>query len=535
MRTRYHILTTLAKSMAAACVCAALALCTCTGYAADAPLALPVRESPLETGAWDYYAIREDGSLIMWGRPESGGIERDIPFDQALVLLDNAAAVYNARGDILALDRDGTLWSSNLYRFTGSEQNWDHLTLYKVMDDVSMADINQFHSVILKRDGTVWVQCIGAWGAPWLRQFGPHLVEVMDNAIWVGTTAYGAYAVTADHELWGWGLTHDSTTGPEKLLDDVCQAYGNKVLMLDGRLMRWTSGPDGKLDGEPELLLSGVTHCGWDYAVTADGGLWMNDVTYGWTTEDSFVKVMEGVVYATRGLWGGPSVLALEADGSLWQLIPDEDSGEIIRTRLSGGFHVPEKFLGLQNFLDVKQYSEGIFPDVGAGDWFQPNVKAAYELGLMQGRGDTFNPTGEIRLSEAITIAARVRSIYMGDRADFSAAGPWYQPYVDYALAHGILDTASIDLDRPATRAELASLLAAALPEQALKPVNDGIDFVDMDESHPGYTAAQTMAKAGIMQGRDNRCFAPDATLMRCEAAAVLSRCARPGLRLGAK
>lgn len=44
----------------------------------------------------------------------------------------------------------------------------------------------QFHSVVLKRDGTVWVQGFGKFGAPWLGGM-PYLVQVMEDATWVGS------------------------------------------------------------------------------------------------------------------------------------------------------------------------------------------------------------------------------------------------------------------------------------------------------------------------------------------------------------
>jgi len=185
----------------------------------------------------------------------------------------------------------------------------------------------------------------------------------------------------------------------------------------------------------------------------------------------------------------------------------------------------------LFNFMKVRFYTPGQFSDVNENDWFCDAVEAAYNIGLMQGNNGVFDPTGNIRLCEAITIAARVRDTYYYEQTNFSTTGIWYQPYVDYVIAHGMLNKAPTDPLRPATRAELASLLAAALPRQALQPINGGVDFPDMDKTHPAFAAAQTMAMAGIMQGR-NGFFAPDATLMRCEAAAMLSRCALPELRL---
>lgn len=57
--------------------------------------------------------------------------------------------------------------------------------------------------------------------------------------------------------------------------------------------------------------------------------------------------------------------------------------------------------------------------------------------------------------------------------------------------------------------------------------INPGITFSDEDESY-----VKWMAEAGIVQGRGGGLFDPDAPVTRCEATAMLSRCAYPGLRL---
>jgi hypothetical protein len=44
-----------------------------------------------------------------------------------------------------------------------------------------------------------------------------------------------------------------------------------------------------------------------------------------------------------------------------------------------------------------------------------------------------FNPSGNITIAEALTIAARVCNIYNGGTGEFTQSGIWYQAYVDYA------------------------------------------------------------------------------------------------------
>ena len=100
----------------------------------------------------------------------------------------------------------------------------------------------------------------------------------------------------------------------------------------------------------------------------------------------------------------------------------------------------------------------------------------------------------------------------------------WYQPYVDYALANKIIAEVPKDLNRPATRAEFASMLAAALPEKELEAIHEDVHFVDVDETHSAYDAIMLLARAGVMEGKGEGRFDPNAQVKRCEAAALVAR-----------
>ena len=123
-------------------------------------------------------------------------------------------------------------------------------------------------------------------------------------------------------------------------------------------------------------------------------------------------------------------------------------------------------------FEKTETWSDALFTDVAELDWFHDNVKGAYELGLMEGQGNgLFAPEGSITLAETVTVAARIHAIYHGGE-DFIQGTPWYQVYVDYALANGILKAAPADCSEAATRLEFAEILSRALPESELKAIN---------------------------------------------------------------
>ncbi len=95
---------------------------------------------------------------------------------------------------------------------------------------------------------------------------------------------------------------------------------------------------------------------------------------------------------------------------------------------------------GLTNFNKLNSYKEGMFSDVDSSSWYAENVQNAYELGLMVGSSDTtFNPSGNLKVSEALALACRLHNIYYGGNGSFKQGKPWYQVYVDYAVDKEII------------------------------------------------------------------------------------------------
>ena len=129
---------------------------------------------------------------------------------------------------------------------------------------------------------------------------------------------------------------------------------------------------------------------------------------------------------------------------------------------------------GLSNFQKTLTYKSGQFGDVASGDWFSPNVDAAYEYGLMLGNTDgTFGAAANVKISEVVAMAAKLNSIYSTGSASFAASTPWYQTYVDYAVANGIISASRFEnYDVYASRLQVAEILVAALPDTALPAIN---------------------------------------------------------------
>lgn len=191
---------------------------------------------------------------------------------------------------------------------------------------------------------------------------------------------------------------------------------------------------------------------------------------------------------------------------------------------------------GLSNFKKANAYEAGQFTDV-AKQWYAGNVQAAYELGLMQGNPDgTFNPTGSIKVIETIVTACRLHSIYHTGKSEFGSGSPWYQPYVDYAVSNGIIAAGEYSsYNAPATRAQFISILAKALPGEALPTINSIAkgSLPDVPAGAAFADAVYLMYNAGILVGNDDYgTFDPDGTINRAQSAAIITRMADTSLRI---
>jgi hypothetical protein len=201
---------------------------------------------------------------------------------------------------------------------------------------------------------------------------------------------------------------------------------------------------------------------------------------------------------------------------------------------------------GTFNFLKIREYIPGQFTDVNEDAWYgfnDPNQKVigrAYMYGLMEGNSSTtFNPTGNITIAEAVTVAARVHNIYNLGSGEFVQKSPWYQVYVDYAIVSGIIkagDFTDADLGRPATRAEMAYIFSRALPEGEFMAQNTVNSLPDVNSGTPHYSAILMLYKAGVLAGNDDRgTLSPGSNITRAEAAAIISRVILPLTRMNGR
>lgn len=188
---------------------------------------------------------------------------------------------------------------------------------------------------------------------------------------------------------------------------------------------------------------------------------------------------------------------------------------------------------GMENFK-VSAAGPG-FADVAPAAWYYESVRTACACGLVKGTApDTFSPDGTLTVAEAIVMADRVHMRYRTGEDTLANGTPWYQPYVDYALAQGLIAEKAYDsYTRPVTRAEMADIFSRALPEEEYAVINFLDDGCPADAVGHRYEAPiRQLYRAGILTGSDVfGTFAPDTNIKRSEAAAILSRLVVPSLR----
>lgn len=200
--------------------------------------------------------------------------------------------------------------------------------------------------------------------------------------------------------------------------------------------------------------------------------------------------------------------------------------------------------IGMDNFKKVATYPG--FSDVLESAWYAKNVRAVYELGLMNGKSkNKFDPDGQLTVAEAITLAVRVSAIYY--EIPFTSGGtPWYQNAIDFAEKHYIISEGQFtqtDYNRPATRAEMAMLLFETISISDFDRINRITYIPDITTKTPGWNTIYLLYNAGVLTGKSTLVegqlsgdmagsFFPDNTVTRAEAAAIMHRVAVPSERV---
>ena len=186
-------------------------------------------------------------------------------------------------------------------------------------------------------------------------------------------------------------------------------------------------------------------------------------------------------------------------------------------------------------FTKTRTYKEGTFTDLPK-KYYYDAVVDCYELGILSGTSDTkFSPNSMYTLRDAITVTARMHSIYNGGTGELPKSDPWYQSAIDYCVKNGLItkDEFGTSYKRNITRAEMATLLVRALPASTWTTKNNVNALPDVSSATDYYNNIFTLYRAGILQGSDNfGTFNPDSNITRADVAVMIQRCVLPEKRL---
>ena len=177
------------------------------------------------------------------------------------------------------------------------------------------------------------------------------------------------------------------------------------------------------------------------------------------------------------------------------------------------------------------------FSDVEAGAWFYDDVYAVYTSGLMDGVSETaFDPYGGVTRAMAVTIIYRLAGEPELPDANWGYpyadvdAGSWYARAVYWARMNGIVNGTgdnTFSPDAAVTREQLASMLyryaslagADTGHEGSYEGFSDGAEISEWAREAAGWAGDK-----GLITGREGGAFAPAASCLRCELAAILVR-----------
>ena len=181
---------------------------------------------------------------------------------------------------------------------------------------------------------------------------------------------------------------------------------------------------------------------------------------------------------------------------------------------------------------------ENNFKDVAESSWYAGSVASVYETALMEGvASDTFDTDSEMNVAQAITIAARLHSIYNETEIPPVAEGRWFQKYVDYCIANEIMQKDQFDsFSRSVFSFEMVQLFAAALPKEYYPAINSIERVHDIPKGLVFHDDVLLFYNAGILNGNDeNGTFLPMSAITRKRAAVIISRVALKENRIEVK
>jgi hypothetical protein len=202
----------------------------------------------------------------------------------------------------------------------------------------------------------------------------------------------------------------------------------------------------------------------------------------------------------------------------------------------------------LINTLD--DLSGAQFRDVAEGDWFNPYVQSVASWGIITGyKGSDGNPTGEFGPGNNVTVAEMLKISLKSAQVDElecglvpslhpQALGHWASAFISCGEMMGmrILDGSTVDVNRPATRAEVIAMIDDAFGDQVPPLYSNFRDTA----GHPFEADIAFAYTRGIVSGDKDKLgietgtFRPNDSINRAEVAKIVYERLRTDVTAGA-
>lgn len=172
------------------------------------------------------------------------------------------------------------------------------------------------------------------------------------------------------------------------------------------------------------------------------------------------------------------------------------------------------------------------FTDVPSSAWFAPYVSQAVEEGVVAGYKDQYgNATGKFGPENPVTVGEALKISLEGAGYDTSRGvgyGHWAAKYMSVALGLGfdMMQVQGLNLDRPATRAEVSSLIVDAFKVDHSTFI--GGQYLDVNAGTPYASAIHALTKTSIVAGDKDAAgnpvgrFRPTEQVNRAEAVKIV-------------
>lgn len=248
-------------------------------------------------------AIREDGSLWVWGNNEFGqlgdGTRKDV-FIPKKIIEDSIVGIAAGERHCLAIRNDGSLWAWGI-NFASQFEN--DLVPQKTISAAQTISIGMQHSLVKLRDGALLdFNDIYTIRSENVTENTDYFVKWVfkSGVIDISAGAWHSLALREDGSLWSWGSNFFGQLGDGKIVDSKVP---QKIIESD--------------------VIRAVAGDSFNLAIKKDGSLWAwgnND--YGQIGDNTYKvsrvpkKIIEkGVIDITAGSYHS---LAVMENGSLW-------------------------------------------------------------------------------------------------------------------------------------------------------------------------------------------------------------------------